>query len=235
MFVIVMLCTLHESQSLYSHGLRLEEYKIEEEQFEGLDSSHTNFEVGFYTVTLNGEQSVTVSETISQLNEKGPFGFFSFTCLLKEFKTCKVNLKIEDSNGFVFTEIKDIENATYKIYYERTGEFRFTFSNNEYLTKDISIGLNCYHCGQETSSGNFLSKGAMNQKLIKLEEIKRMLGNIMTLTTISKRTVASFTSNTIKAESRLQTLASIELLVVVLVSIWQVYYIKRLISRRRMI
>lgn len=60
--------------------------------------------------------------------------------------------------------------------------------------KHISIGLECYYCGKviEQTKEMFLSKEHLKEKLDRIDQIKRIIGAMMMLTTNTKRVVATF-------------------------------------------
>ena len=85
----------------------------------------------------------------------------------------------------------------------------------------------------------FLSKEQVKEKLDRIDQIKRIIGAMAMLTTNSKRLVANFANSRLRsrdigdAESRLTYLAILEGLALLLVAFWQVWYVRRLLLKRR--
>lgn len=63
----------------------------------------------------------------------------------------------------------------------------------------MSIGYECYWCGKVVQKAEtmFINKDQMKEKLDRLDQIKRIVGAMMMLTTNTKRIVANFTSSSI--------------------------------------
>lgn len=88
----------------------------------------------------------------------------------------------------------------------------------------------------------FINKEHIKEKIDKLEQIKRMIGAMMMLTTNTKRIVANFTSSrfsliidTLDSEGRLYLFTVLEAIALILVSLWQVWYVRRLVLKRRIL
>lgn len=131
-------------------------------------------------------------------------GLLSLNCMTKDFRPCKFDLIAYDSLGEVVLQENDIGSATYIITYDAPGEYRITFYNKDVhrrLTqkkeKHLSVGYECYWCGKDVPKIEtmFLNKDKIKEKLDKLEQIKRIIGAMMMLTTNTKRVVATFTSS----------------------------------------
>lgn len=65
------------------------------------------------------------------------------------------------------------------------------------MEKHLSIGLECYYCGKviQDTKTQFLSKDDVKEKLSRLDQIKRIIGAMMMLTTNTKRVVAAFANS----------------------------------------
>ena len=60
--------------------------------------------------------------------------------------------------------------------------------------KHLSLGLECFYCGKPELP-NFVTKELFKEKVDRLEQIKRMISQLMVLTANSKRIVANFANS----------------------------------------
>jgi hypothetical protein len=72
-----------------------------------------------------------ISEHVANVYTDKTAGLLSVSCMDKEFRTCKFDMKAYDSLGDEVLEERDIESATYKIHYNSPGEYKITFSNRD--------------------------------------------------------------------------------------------------------
>ncbi len=61
----------------------------------------------------------------------------------------------------------------------------------------MSVGLECYHCGKVIvqTKEMFINKDHMKEKLERVDQIKRLAGAMMMLTTNTKRVVSIFANS----------------------------------------
>lgn len=157
----------------------------------------------FYTVSLTKNQRVNVSEKVEAVEHGKTAGLLSYHCMTKDFKNCKVDVEAYDVRGKKIFSEKNSEAGTYKIKFATPGEYKISFYNREVAggdqksEKQVSIGLECYWCGKliEDTKLQFLNKDQLKEKLDRLDQIKRIIGAMMMLTTNTKRVVATFASS----------------------------------------
>jgi DNA-directed RNA polymerase subunit N (RpoN/RPB10) len=58
----------------------------------------------------------------------------------------------------------------------------------------LSLGIECFYCGKPETP-NFVTKELFKEKIDRIEQIKRMISQLMVLTANSKRIVANFASS----------------------------------------
>ena len=129
----------------------------------------------------------------------------------------------------VIFERKSAKEAIFTINVERSGLYTFTFKNNKVMTSHIVTFA--YHSGNSTSA------------VLTSEHLSPVEKNLM----LTARAVRDFQVDSqfaqLKQESHYQTVASanqnvfwfslIESIGIVLVTAWQIYYIKNLLENRR--
>lgn len=91
----------------------------------------------FYTVSLSPKQrTVTsthqnVSERVENVLYNKTAGLFSFHCMTKEFKNCKIDIDAYDAKGLKVMTLKKEEAGTYIVRFKTPGEYKISFNNNE--------------------------------------------------------------------------------------------------------
>jgi hypothetical protein len=157
----------------------------------------------YYTVSLGKYENVTLTEQISNVIYNQTSALLSFNCFTKDFKTCDVSIQIYDALNRLAYKKDKLESTTSKLEILFIGEIKIVLINKDKFEKHVSMGLECYHCGKKVTLPSFLSKDHLQEKLDRLEQIKRMIGSMMMLTSNTKRVVAQF------AQSRLANLTQI--------------------------
>lgn len=150
----------------------------------------------YYTVSVGKYENVTLTEQVSNVIYNKTAAFLSLNCFTKEFKTCDISIFIYDALNRLAYKKDKVESTTSKLEIAYIGEIKIVLVNKDKIEKHVSLGLECYHCGKKVTVPSFLTKDHVQEKLERLEQIKRMIGSMMMLTSNTKRVVAQF------AESR---------------------------------
>ena len=193
----------------------------------------------YYTVSVGKYENVTLTEQVSNVVYNKTAALLSLNCFTKDFKTCDISIYIYDALNRLAYKKDKVESTTSKLEITYIGEIKIVLVNKDKIEKHVSLGVECYHCGKKVTVPSFLTKDHVQEKLERLEQIKRMIGSMMMLTSNTKRVVAQFaesrsglTADTEAAESRLYFWATLEALALIILAGLQVYRVKRVVLRR---
>ena len=193
----------------------------------------------YYTVSVGKYENVTLTEQVSNVVYNKTAALLSLNCFTKVFKTCDISIYIYDALNRLAYKKDKVESTTSKLEITYIGEIKIVLVNKDKIEKHVSLGVECYHCGKKVTVPSFLTKDHVQEKLERLEQIKRMIGSMMMLTSNTKRVVAQFaesrsglTADTEAAESRLYFWATLEALALIILAGLQVYRVKRVVLRR---
>jgi hypothetical protein len=146
----------------------------------------------YYTVSIGKYENVTLTEQVSNVIYNKTAALLSLNCFTKDFKTCDISIQIYDALNRLAYKKDKVDSTTSKLEILYIGEIKIVLINKDKVEKHVSLGLECYHCGKKVTVPSFLSKDNLQEKLDRLEQIKRMIGSMMMLTSNTKRVVAQF-------------------------------------------
>jgi len=191
--------------------------------------------LNFYTVSLKPKMQTALTEQITLLLDNNrTYGYIAFNCLTPDFAVCKTEMQVLDPMDRLIFKSKLTDDGSYKLTFFARGQYTFIFRNPSSKEAQVSVGMQCYECKESspTRIKDFVTSQDIRDKLAKITHIGNTIGQMMMLTSKTKGVVAGFTMNTQITEARLYVMTCLEGLVIVLVSVYQVWSINRLLKRR---
>lgn len=153
----------------------------------------------YLTISVGKNQNITLTEEVKEVIDGKTYATIVFHCLTRDFNVCKIYFQVIDSLGNEVYNEHAAEAGSFKLTFLIGGEYRFSFINRDKAEKQISVGLECFHCGKEYSFNNqFLNKDFIKEKLDRIGQLRRMIGAMMLLTTNTKKVVATFTASSFR-------------------------------------
>lgn len=170
------------------------------------------------------------------------YAVITYKCFTRDFKICNIDLEITDPLGNIAHKVFNKNDVSLKLSFVIAGVFKIKLINKDSFEKQLGIGVDCYYCGKPDFQIPFLGKEHVREKLDRLGQIRMMIGSLMLLTENTKKVFAAFAESKFKdltkatqtSERRLYLFASLEFLALIVVAIWQAYYIRRVVLKGRM-
>lgn len=191
--LLVVSCSVSQETTEKALGVKVIPVENVNESFDNSSEDKASISPSnYYTVSLGKYENVTLTEQVSNVIYNKTAALLSLNCFTKEFKTCGISIEIYDALNRLAYKKDKLESTTSKLEILYIGEIRIVLINKDKVEKHVSLGLECYHCGKKLTTPAFLSKDHLQEKLDRLEQIKRMIGSMMMLTSNTKRIIATF-------------------------------------------
>ncbi len=97
----------------------------------------------------------------------------------------------------------------------------------------LFIGVECLKCG--VFRRGFMGQDSISNKLDKIIDIKKHIGTLLQMTAKTKDQVYRFSEGTKVSESRLFSVTIIECVMLVLTTLWQLYFLRKLLHSSRVL
>ena len=127
-----MLC--QEAGVYTSRTVTVREYEYTEESYNQLMQESQGMTMGlsgFYTVSMDKKQTITVTEHIHSVIQGKTKAVLSFHVNDKKSQASQIDLEIVDIFNQTIFEKTKLDQAMYILEFVLTGEYKFVFSNSE--------------------------------------------------------------------------------------------------------
>lgn len=184
------------------------------------------------TLSVIDKKTSTAVVDIHQVTPNKTAVVGSTDCHYFNGKKCEIELSFEDPLDNEIVRLHaDI--LYFHLTVKKPGKIKIRYSNSETKEKRIFTALECLHCGTDQANPPLMLKEDVRKKIEKLENVERMLGSLMVLSERSKDYSEEFMDKATSMEEKMYIFAGIEVVVLILFAVWQFYYVKRLILKRR--
>ena len=131
--ITLVICTTLQAVSVEGNDLvAFEKFDYLNQSMEELGFPEDNYSPSnFYTLSIVNQQRLNVSEQVAAVVADKTAGLFSFHCMTKDFRNCKVDFDAFDSLGNLVYSERGSESGTYKVRYHAPGEYKISFYNGE--------------------------------------------------------------------------------------------------------
>jgi len=194
-----------------------------------------------FTVSLEpGHRAITLQETFNMKPPGVPAdnpvatSYVTIFCFDPDGDACEVELDITDSLYWEGVLYRHSRSSFYlKVNYFEYYKFYFTLVNNSRKPLLITMSHYCEKCGKPAFAPNsFVTSLNFKQKMANLQKIMIDLNQMALLTTRTKAIVLSYTKNILNAENKLHSFAVVEVAVLILIAVWQVFHLKKVFMRQ---
>jgi len=148
-------------------------------------------------------------------------------------------IKVRDEKQNLLLSLKDYEGLMIHFTFLAKGIFTYRFSNKQKLSKHIYTAFNCNLC-RDQGQNKLMEKKDLDKKIERLVNLQVMLGvtsantqRMFEQTARTREFMSHKHQNYLEIESRMKIFGWIEVLAIFLLSLWQIYYFKRLVLKRR--
>lgn len=147
--------------------------------------------------------------------------------------------EVHDEKGALLLSLKDHESMIIRLTFLAKGVFTYRFSNKHSLKKHIYTVFDCKQCIDRRKS-ELMERKDLEKKIERLVNVQVMLGvssvhseNMLEATSRTREHMSHKHETYLSIEAKMKVFGGIEVLVIMALSLWQVYYFKRLVLKRR--
>lgn len=150
-----------------------------------------------------------------------------------------VDIQVRDEKQNLLLSLKERDSMMIHFTFLAKGIFTYRFSNSQNLRKHIYTVFDCKLC-REQGPIALMEKKDLERKIERIVNVQVMIGvastylqKMLEKTARTRELMSHKHQNFLSVEARMKMFGGIEALAIFLLSLWQLYYFKRMILKRR--
>ena len=202
---------------------------IPEDQYEEhMDNFHLDI---MHTLAVNPKDQMEYNFNFD-VNEKANKPFVWVSYVAKGETRIEFAIMDRENNSVIYS-LKDKKQLLAKLYFSNSQKVKFIFRNTAFNTyARITAGFECHNC---KAASSYAVQEDVQESLSSIKEINYIKTRMQFISDVYTEKQEGYLKNLKRAHSKLFFFSVIEMLAVVAINVVQIYIIKNLVSRKRVI